>query len=132
MYMVPFQTVFPDPNTHAEGEKIPQGEPSDIEFDEERPKMLLKLVLLASLERLSIKVKAFDLVLKTSTKHSSSSASASMPRKRTSNSVKFLLSYGTKITYNSFPLGVDPVQHLFLHQPENGIFYMDESQRMFF
>lgn len=32
----------------------------------------------------------------------------------------------------SFPVGVDHIKHMFIHQPKHGFFYMDESQRMCF
>lgn len=116
-----------------------------------RPKLLLKLdlpkrkhkdptvaekkicrALRLLLERLIKKVKGTGLVRKNHTKPFSSPTFASMLRKKTSYNVKFILSYGTKVIHNSLSMGVEPIQHLFINQPKHGIFYMDESQRMFF
>lgn len=84
------------------------------------------------LYRLITKVKGLNLVPKTSTKTSSSSISALVPRKRISHGVRFLLPYGTKVIEDSFLVVVDRIQYLFIHEPEHGIFYMDESHRIYF
>lgn len=81
----------------------------------------LRLVL----ETFTKKVKGLDLVPKTSTKRSLSSTAASVPMKRTSNSLKFLLSYGTTVINKSLPVAGDHVQHIFIHQSGHEIFYMD-------
>lgn len=84
------------------------------------------------LERLITKANDLDLVPKTSDKPSSSSTSASLSRKKTFKGVTFLLPYGTKFIDNSLPVGVHPLQHMFIIQPKHDILYMDESKRMCF
>ncbi|CAI9280910.1 unnamed protein product [Lactuca saligna] len=88
----------------------------------------LRLVL----EKLIKKVKGLDSVLKTPTKPSSNSGFALVHGKRASLNVKFLLPYGTKVIDNYLPININPIQNTLIHKHGHGIFYMDESQCIYF
>ena len=44
----------------------------------------------------------------------------------------YLLPYGTSLIINTLPLGVEPVQHKCILEPEHGIFYQDAQGNMCF
>ncbi|KAL4586416.1 hypothetical protein LXL04_011052 [Taraxacum kok-saghyz] len=65
-------------------------------------------------------------------KPSSAGTSSVAPKRSKSKHISFLLPYGTRYINNKLPAGVEPVQYLFIRQPEHGMFYMDANFQMCF
>ncbi|CAI9272198.1 unnamed protein product [Lactuca saligna] len=67
----------------------------------------------------------------------SSGPSRSSPSGRTgaprqSKNTKFLLTYGTRYINNKLLVGVEPIQYMFILEPEYGIFYLDSHNQICF
>jgi hypothetical protein len=92
--------------------------------------------LMLALQMLIKKVQRLELVPSTPQPQRDQASSSVRSRVRRSGyhaeEEVFVLDFGSKEINNSLPMGVDPIQHLFITEPEHGIFYLDKNHRMCF
>ncbi|CAI9293938.1 unnamed protein product [Lactuca saligna] len=83
-----------------------------------------------AIQQLLIKVKKLNLVSLVGPSRPSYSTRIGAPKQ--SKITMFLLPYGTRYINNKLPTGVEPVQYMFIREPEHGIFYLYSQHHMCF
>ncbi|CAI9260052.1 unnamed protein product [Lactuca saligna] len=86
------------------------------------------------IQQLLNKVKKPNLVPSTgplaSSSRSASSGRTDAPQH--SKTTRFLLPYGTRYINDELPIGVEPIQYMFIPKPEHGIFYLNSQNQICF
>ncbi|CAI9286295.1 unnamed protein product [Lactuca saligna] len=94
----------------------------DVLARRSKPDTIIRVVKLA-IRQLLNEVKKLNLMSLAGPSKPSTSGRTRAPRR--SKYTKFILPYGTHYMNNELLVGIEPIQHMFIREPEHGIFYID-------